>query len=811
MFNDLRAAGVCLVVLLTATTAVGEQASELVPPVAQGSTDVPYPEGAEGDTAVVLELVVEKDGSVSSATVVEGIEPFAEQARSAALAWRFAPAQRANQPVAARIRARVAFHREPEEIGLPADSPVIVAPGAPAAPGAPVSKPSRPPAPPLEITVVGARHEIGETTLSKSDVREMPGAFGDAFRAIEALPGVAPLVSGLPYFYVRGAPPNNAGNYVDGVRVPLLFHIGVGQSVIHPGLVDHVDFFASAAPVRYGGFAGAVIAGQTREPATALHGEANIRLVDAGALLEAPFANGRGTALVAGRYGYPGPVLAAVTDDMKIGYWDYQARATWKLGSRDTLGLFAFGSHDYLATGRSSTSQGEGGSPQVSKELVEQFVSDFHRLDLRYDHALTDGRVRLALTGGYDRQGAAPTYVTNKSLGARLEVEQKLTPTLRLRGGADARFEHYRLKTGPQKPREPAVPQSADPPPLNLSGGLYADVVWRMAPRVELVPGARVDLYTSSRRNQAPSTGRTRNILPAVDPRLSARVSLAPGVAWLSSVGLAHQYPSLRVGNIPAPFLSIPGFPFGDRQLQTAAQASQGVELALPADVTLSASGFFSHFWGLTDLSQSCFQLEPGFVPQPMPGENFPPYVCPNNDPVHGRAYGLELLLRRPFSKRLSGLLSYTLSRATRQAHFITASGVDDVATVTSEFDRTHVLNAILSYDLGRRWRVGARLLFYTGTPYSNLDGSLPVPPYNAYRNPAFYRVDFRLEKRWKLGESGSIAFVLEGQNVTLSKEVSGLGMDCEGDMTAQGQTTKCKQSTVGPLTIPSVGVEAFF
>jgi len=61
-----------------------------------------------------------------------------------------------------------------------------------------------------EILVLGerapTRHRLG-----RAEVREMPGAFGDPFRAIEALPGVVPLVSGLPYFYVRGAPPGNVG------------------------------------------------------------------------------------------------------------------------------------------------------------------------------------------------------------------------------------------------------------------------------------------------------------------------------------------------------------------------------------------------------------------------------------------------------------------------------------------------------------------------------------------------------------------------------------------------------------------------
>jgi hypothetical protein len=355
-------------------------------------------------------------------------------------------------------------------------------------------------------------------------------------------------------------------------------------------------------------------------------------------------------------------------------------------------------------------------------------------------------------------------------------------------------------------PFEPVVPHSANPPPTNLNAGMYSDFVWRVTPRVELVPGARFGLFASSRHNEAPTTGRTRMVVPAVDPRLSARVGLSPGVAWLSTLGLAHQYPSLRVGDVPGPMLSVAGFPFGTRKLQTAAQASQGIELLLPADLVLTATGFYSRFWGLTDLSASCFQHSDEM---PMPDVPFvPPYVCPNNHPVRGQAYGLELLLRRPFTKRLSGWLSYTLSRSTKRAHFLTPSGTEDVANVPSEFDRTHVLNAILGYDLGRRWRVGGRLLFQTGTPYSNLEGSLAVPPYNAYRNPAFYRVDFRLEKRWRLGQDGSIAFVLEGQNVTLSKEISGLGMDCEG---MPGVPETCKQSTIGPLTIPSVGVEAFF
>ena len=785
--------------------------SDLTPPMPESSTEVPYPLGAEGDARVVLELIVAKDGSVSNATVIEGVEPFAEHARRAVLDWHFVPAQRGNAAVVARIRVQI-FFDHPANANAATPTTAATTPTATATATPPVSgqatTPSAVPEPPMEITVSGARREVGQLQLSAEEVREMPGAFGDAFRAVEVLPGLTPLVSGIPYFYVRGAPPNNSGYYVDGVKIPLLFHLGLAQGVIHPGLIERVDLYPSAAPARFGGSAGGIIVGQIREPARALRGAANLRLIDAGALLESPFANGRGSALVAGRYGYPGPILSAVSPDIAIGYWDYQARATWQLNERDTLGLFALGSHDYLASRSSS------GDPAARGQIVEQFVSDFHRVDLRYDHAMPGGNLRLALTGGYTSQGAAPTYVSDNSLALRLEVDQRLSGAVRLRAGAEAQFAKYQMRIAALAPGEPAVPAGAYPPPTNLSAAVHTDVVLRLSSRVELVPGVRAELFGSSRANEPPSTGRTETFVPAVSPRLSARARIAPGVAWLSNVGLSHQYPSLRVGNVPAPMLTVPGFPFGVQRLQTAAQVSSGFEFALPGPLVVSATGFYSHFSGLTDLTATCFQDEPGMMApeMPPPGLVTPPYVCPNNQPVSGRAYGLELLLRAPLSKRLSGWLSYTLSRSTRDAHFATRSGGDTLATVASEFDRTHVLNTSLSYLLGRAWRAGARFVFYTGTPYSARDGSWPVPPYNAYRTPAFFRLDVRLEKRWPLGETGSIAFVLEGLNVTLSKEVTGLGLDCDGNQTADGSVvTTCKQSTTGPLTIPSVGIEAFF
>ena len=713
---------------------------QLVPPRLVSGEQVAYPEGGQGEAVVTLTVVVNRDGSVRSVSVTTGDEPFASAAAQAVRAYRFEPATRKGQPVAATIRFEVKFAAP---VTTPATGPTTEPPPSAAVAGAPPPPPA--PVEPLEVVVQGERPAPAVTSMSRAEVRQLPGAFGDPFRAIEAMPGVTPIVSGLPFFYIRGAPPGNVGYFLDGVRVPYLYHVGLGPSIVNPALVDRVDLYSGGYPARYGRFMGGVVAGETTAPRTDFHGEGNLRLFDVGAVVETGFANGRGTVLLGGRYSYTATVLSLIVNDVKLDYRDYQARISYDITPKDRVTAFAFGSYDLLGQ-----KQPEG--------LRVLFGTEFYRLDLRYDHFYgADNKIRIATTLGYDQTHLdTQSNVRDKMIGFRAELTHHLSSHALLRGGVDTVLDNY-TTTEPRyvDPDDPLVAAFGllFPARNDVAFGSWADVVLDVSPRFEVTPGVRVDLFRQGSTTK-----------PAVDARLAGKLKVTPKLTLIGAFGLAHQPPSFVApvpGYTPATLYN---------GLQTSFQSSAGLELKLPAAITATATGFSNAFFNMSDVLGSSNFNDTSDIDQRSLGQ----------------AYGLELFVRRNLTERLGGFVTYTLSRSTRSV---------GNEKFLSAFDRTHVGNVALAYDLGRNWRAGSRLMFYSGIPKQpDLPPGLVQPGRTTAveREPWFYRLDLRLEKRWTIKRTGWISFVAEMLNATFHKETVG-------------------DTQIGPVTIPSIGVEGGF
>jgi hypothetical protein len=234
--------------------------------------------------------------------------------------------------------------------------------------------------------------------------------------------------------------------------------------------------------------------------------------------------------------------------------------------------------------------------------------------------------------------------------------------------------------------------------------------------------------------------------------------------------GIADQPPS-------NPFPQPGATPALSGGLQRAVQASAGVRLATWRATSLEATVFQTAAFDLSD--------GPGISRIDNDDDSID-----ETSRATGASRGLELSLRRSANERTSGYVSYTLAKAER---FVGR------AEGPALFDRRHVLSGAVSRRFGAGFHAGLRGMFYSGIPadVAYLEAAKHPP-----RTPPFFRIDVRAEKRFSLGSEREYwAIVAEVLNTTLSEEI--LGMSCNA--------YTCRSDAIGPVTVPSLGVEVFF
>jgi hypothetical protein len=563
-------------------------------------------------------------------------------------------------------------------------------------------------------TVVRVPTGHQEMRLEGRELLHTPGTLGDPFRAIESLPGVTSVAWPAPIYAVRGSNPGNTGFFLDDLRVPALFHLAFGPSVIHPYFFQDLDFFAGGYPARYGRYVAGIVAARTRTaPEDDVHASVDARLFDAGAMVTAPLP-GQGSVAAAARYSYTGAIINYLSDaGVKLGYWDYQLRADRSFGAV-RLTLLAFGSDDRLVT------------------QTHTIALRFHRVKLRAEAALWGGLLSASLAVGQDRTEAplaetVPITISAASLIPRLAYIRR-TARVDLEAGVDGEIE--RLEPVAMLDRIGVLDLGKRRTARLFAG--YVSVTARAGSRLVLTPEVRVDTYAVS--------GATRTDL---GPRLAARFAFDEAT-WLKlSGGRFSQLPSLP--------LQVPGAEnFGlavyglQRSWQGALSAGTTRAAGLESSVTL-----YVQRYRLTDLRD------------PAVSRHSDPFADDFLVPRDALSYGLELLVRRPATERLHGWLSYTLSSNQR--------ALGGGAIGPSDWDQRHVVNLVIGY----QWRAttfGGRVHFNTGRPVL-VDGSGGE---TFMRLPSFFQIDLRCDHRFLLDKFTIDAYV-ELVNATLSRQVTGL------------------------------------
>ncbi len=609
-----------------------------------------WPDGVEpalGSSRVVLELLVDERGNIESIRVVEGPTPLVEGVVRALDGRRFVPATEDGVPVAVVLPLVVHL--------VPPPSPPPVAPPGPL---------------PVEGGLVGTyrlgRGEVSRQTITAEELRTTPGSLGDPLRAVANLPGTLRTPLDMGWLLVRGGDPHHSAVYIDGVRVPLVYHLGGFTSVVHPAYVERVDFLPGGGPVRYGRALAGTVDLVTRGDLPDAEARVGANIVFAGGFASTPVGAPASrhtpgpvaTASASLRRSYLDAVATPFLPEGSAGalprFWDWQARVDFTGGGS----LFAFGFVDDIDI------PGDDGVT-YNVEVATQRVHGRVRTPLG-DRELVVTPALAWQSSRLEREGQEGGRVVELStLDARVETPDPGDGSLGYSAGIDAQGTVANLLVlGFQREVPFFTPDVYGDLRVGRSGGSHA------------LLGLRVDSLFAV--DQPARLG--------FSPRLSARHPLGARSALEAELGMYHQ---------PPPVELLVGFPEGaSLELDEAWGGGLGGSVGVgPADLTLDA-------WGRSYDSIAADEADG------------------STDTLAGLAYGVDFGVRLRW-QRLVTRARYSYARSLRR------EDPGDPWT-PSTYDQPHTLGVVAALDLGRDWTLASRFRYASGF-WVGFDGATAV------------------------------------------------------------------------------------
>ncbi len=582
------------------------------------------------------------------------------------------------------------------------------------------------------------RKEVTRTTIQVAELQRVPGTQGDTLKVVQNLPGVARPAFNGGQLVIRGTSPNDSGVFLDGQRIPLLYHFGGLTSVYNSELLEALDYLPGNFSAYYGNITGGVINVRSRAPKMdRLHGTVGVSLIESNAVLEGPITENLGFA-IAGRRSYVDLVLGLAPENedgpsiqVAPRYYDAQLKLHWTPSQQHTFTLQGLISNDVLGLVFDRPADND---PSINGDF--EITTGFSQL--RLGHQYKAGNLTVDSQGLVGNTlieftlGDRFLRISSLDFGLRSTAEYTVSEALTLASGLDVDYTRANARARVQAPPregEPPSPQvaeeilTADSDAFQYFPGIWAEARWRPFKELLVVPGLRSESYVFEDQRV-----RKRSL----NPRLAVRYSLNEHLTFKGGAGLYHG-PAIN---------DEPSIDFGNPELRAkrSYQYSVGTEWQPVPEYFISGELFYNHLSRLIVRSNALVERDGQQVPQRLANLGT------------GRIYGFELLARRALTERFFGWVAYTFSRSQRR------DGPGEALRLFDN-DQTHVLTTIASYKLPAGWEVGARFRFASGNPNTPITGArrddltdVFIPTFgavNSRRLPNFHQLDVRVDKNF--------------------------------------------------------------
>lgn len=602
--------------------------------------------------------------------------------------------------------------------------------------------------------------QMSMNKLTVAEIKKMPAVLGevDVLKSILQLPGVTNAGEGASGFNVRGGASDQNLVLLDEAMLFNSSHLFGFFSVFNSDAIKDLRLYKGGIPARFGGRVASVLdiyqkEGNNKE----YHMTGGIGLISSRLLAEGPIVKERGSFLIGGRASYAHLFLKLANNDNSAYFYDLNAKLSYKLTENNNLYLSGYFGRDAF---------------DISDSFSNLYGNSL--INLRWNHLFSDKLFsNLSMIYSDYYYGMKLDFIGFnwdsgiKNYNFKYDFKHYVSDKLKLSYGLNAVY--YDFNPGTITPV--GSTSSVNPDQLDkkyaLEPAIYADAEQEVSDRITVSYGVRYSLFyrmgsqtlNTYANNQAVvfnndlkiyeeatptgtkhySSGQTIADFNNLEPRAGVSYKLNDDQSIKASYNRMAQYIHLISNTASATPLDVWAPSDNFIKPQVLDQYALGYFRNFKNDAySLEAEAFFKTVKNRIDYIDGADLIANNTIEQ----------VVLNG---RSRAYGLELLVRKN-EGRLTGWISYTLSRAEQQTPGRTAAetGVNNGQWYKSGYDKLHNLSVTGAYDLNNKWQFGAIFTLQSGRPvtYPNGQyqyGDIIVPSYglrNKERLPAYHHLD---------------------------------------------------------------------
>jgi len=716
----------------------------------------------------------------------------------------------------------------------------------------------------VEVRAVSPKsREPSAEPVGPQEVMRVAGSLDNVFRTVQTLAGVAATEDFGSRLSVRGGEPDQNLTMMDGVEVHNPFRLFGLTSAFNPETVNFFELTAGGFSAKYGDRLSSILIVENRPGTRArkFSGSVAASFTDANLVFEGALPGSTtGSWLFTARRTYYDLVADRITNEDFPSFADLQGKVDLDVG-RGTLSLFAMRSRE-----NTNFTFEDDAEPDDFGTIINDAGNDL--VSAAYDTTIGErGSSRTVLSWYRNRDGLDLNgQVQNDSKrsnapdddGAfgisRIEFDRFLTVedvTLRQELSFLASDHHF-LETGFELHRldtELKFESSGDRNTSEANGssirggvglpdfvesalasnrvGAFVQDQIAVGTRWTISPGIRFDWAEANRR-------------ATLSPRFQATFQLDPKTRVKGAVGRYTQSPGYEKLIQSDFFIDLTDAAALDLAHQASTHFIVGFARQVTPAISARVEGFYKDYDDLivgaleTDRERLERIASYDFPPELRGSIPTDPIITsrPEND-AGGSAYGFDVFVKkepRAASDKLAGWLSYTFSRAERDAY---------QRRYAFDYDRRHSLNLVANYRFATKWTLAATARLASGFPYTSPLGlrvaATPSPTdpdrlipetdsegryiyetdlggtdnLNEARLPFYARVDLR--GTWRPGgESGDFEVYFEVINALNRDNAVRIESHLEHDPTSDMPAIRAVPAEGFPL-LPSFGIRFRF